>query len=56
MPGLFDPLTIRGDHLPQPHLGAAHVPVLAASTGTACPTDWHLVHLGSFAPRRRRRS
>ena len=28
VPALFEPLTLRGLDLPQPHLGRAHVPVL----------------------------
>lgn len=48
MPGLFDPITLRGLTI----RNRSWVPALCQYTVTALdgvPTDWHLVHLGAFA-------
>ena len=51
-----DPSLLAADparhHVPQPGLARADVPVLGGRT--ACPTDWHLVHLGARAAGRLR--
>jgi 2,4-dienoyl-CoA reductase-like NADH-dependent reductase (Old Yellow Enzyme family) len=46
MPGLFDPISLRGLTV-QNRIAVSPMCQYSATDGT--PTDWHLVHLGSRA-------
>jgi 2,4-dienoyl-CoA reductase-like NADH-dependent reductase (Old Yellow Enzyme family) len=46
MPGLFDPLTLRGITFPN---RIAVSPMCQYSAAVGRPSDWHLVHLGGLA-------
>ncbi|QEO10423.1 NADH:flavin oxidoreductase/NADH oxidase [Protaetiibacter larvae] len=48
MPGLFDPITVRSTTL-RNRLWVAPMCQYSALARDGVPTDWHLVHLGSFA-------
>jgi 2,4-dienoyl-CoA reductase-like NADH-dependent reductase (Old Yellow Enzyme family) len=47
-PAVFQPLTIRGLTMKN-RLWVSPMCQYSCATGTGIPSDWHLVHLGSFA-------